>query len=174
MTFNSQTELTSHKSHNHYGKADRDGQFDVCIKCGEQIKNKSMKYHMLTRHGDGPVTCPKCSKIMKNAISLDTHIKVFHDICQCEECGKVCNSKKNLQKHVLAMHTPDHLKPWKCSQCSKGFTEKARLEDHINVHLGVKPFACEQCNQRFSNASNRYAHVRSVHNGVKRTKLSKL
>ena len=43
MTFNSQTELTSHKSHNHYGKADRDGQFDVCIKCGEQIKNKSRK-----------------------------------------------------------------------------------------------------------------------------------
>ena len=85
-----------------------------------------MKYHMLTRHGEGPVSCPKCAKVMKNAISLDTHIKVFHDVCQCEECGKVCNSKKNLQKHVLAMHTPDHLKPWKCSQCSKGFTEKAR------------------------------------------------
>ena len=40
----------------------------------------------------------------------------------------------------------------------------------MNVHLGVKPFSCEKCNQSFSNNSNRLAHIRSVHKGVKRTK----
>lgn len=62
------------------------------------------------------------------------------------------------------------LQPYKCTHCSKGFNESTKLKDHMNVHLGVKPFSCEKCSQSFSNNSNRLAHIRSVHRGLKRTK----
>ena len=83
---------------------------------------------------------------------------------------QVCNSKKALKLHILTIHTPDHLKPWRCSRCTKGFTEKGRLADHMNVHLGIKPHNCEQCGQSFSNDSNKRAHIKSVHMGLKRSK----
>ena len=58
----------------------------------------------------------------------------------------------------------------KCDRCPKGFADKNRLDDHMNVHLGIKPWSCDKCGQTFVNDSNRRAHIKSVHFGLKRSK----
>ncbi|KAF7473849.1 Hypothetical predicted protein [Marmota monax] len=41
-------------------------------------------------------------------------------------------------------------KPYKCSECSKAFSQKRGLEEHKRTHTGEKPFQCDVCDLAFS------------------------
>lgn len=60
--------------------ANKDGSV-TCLACGKSLANKkSAKRHYMTRHLDNqPVWCTICQQAFKNALSLDTHQRVFHD-----------------------------------------------------------------------------------------------
>ena len=70
--------------------------------------------------------------------------------------------------HIFTHHTPDELKPYICSACSKGFGTKKSYDEHMNIHTGLRPHACKMCTAAFSSAGNLYAHIRSLHKGIKR------
>lgn len=54
----------------------------------------------------------------------------------------------------------------KCSfeGCEKSFSCQAKLQDHINVHLGIKPFGCEICQKSFYSKKYLRAHE-EIHQG---------
>ena len=82
------------------------------------------------------------------------------------------------EKHKLEIETqqrssaPDR---WKCKYCGKCFPESKPLKTHLNTHTGARPHKCEHCDKCFADVSNKIAHVKSVHLGIKRgSKTSKI
>lgn len=48
--------------------------------------------------------------------------------------------------------------------CEKSFPCQAKLQDHINVHLGIRPFGCEICQKSFYSKKYLRAHE-EIHQG---------
>ena len=134
-----------------------------------------MKQHMELHHGEKiNQPCPHCGIIFTNETKLSRHINDEHTgnnaITEpCPHCGKTFK-RKAMNRHIMFLHTPDHLKPFVCQICKKGFVHKLAFSDHMNIHLGLRPYNCEFCNATFNNHSNKRMHERTTHHGYKRTK----
>ncbi|XP_027693072.1 zinc finger protein 425-like [Vombatus ursinus] len=54
--------------------------------------------------------------------------------------------------------------PFRCNACSKGFTHKSQLANHIRVHRPKKHFQCTECEKNFAQKSRLLRHQR-LHTG---------
>jgi KRAB domain-containing zinc finger protein len=50
-------------------------------------------------------------------------------------------------------------KPFKCTDCDRGFTVEQSLKIHQRTHTGEKPFKCTDCDRGFTDRSNLTKHV---------------
>jgi DNA-directed RNA polymerase subunit RPC12/RpoP len=103
-----------------------------CKYCSENCKSiGNLRYHILTKHKIGEYKCSECHEIFDTVIKLrnhlqkhqplvqcpfceksfvkfklSTHIKNVHEVDKqsCELCGKVCENKRKLQKHITRSH----------------------------------------------------------------------
>ncbi|XP_009875186.1 PREDICTED: gastrula zinc finger protein XlCGF8.2DB-like, partial [Apaloderma vittatum] len=57
-------------------------------------------------------------------------------------------------------------KPYKCTECGKGFKGHARLLKHLQTHTSEKLFECVECKKSFGRKANLVLHQR-VHVGEK-------
>ena len=164
-----ENKLTCHK--NMCQKRPKDN--TICDICGKTYVH--MKQHMELHHGEKiNQPCPHCGVVFSNETKLSRHINDEHTgnnaITEpCPHCGK-CIKRKAMNRHIMYLHTPDHLKPYVCQICKKGFVYKLAFSDHMNIHLGLRPYNCEFCNATFNNHSNKRMHERTTHHGYKRTK----
>ena len=94
--------------------------------------------------------CEKCYKYFSSKRSLGKHIRVFHlgikkFLCQICEISFLWNYE--LKSHVQKKHPKDGevLEIFYCDQCTKQYTEKNNLNQHIKNkhHENEKNFHCD-------------------------------
>ncbi|OWF49776.1 PR domain zinc finger protein 4-like [Mizuhopecten yessoensis] len=88
-------------------------------------------------------------------------------IKMCYVCGKVFVGRLNLRAHQKLLHADVVKRKWNCNMCEQGFTSSAKLNDHMNIHMGIKPHTCQYCGKRFTDQSNLRQHL-LTHTNVKR------
>ena len=62
----------------------------------------------------------------------------------------------------MAIHNKQ--RPFKCKLCSKSFTQKVVLKEHILMHTGEKRFICNICDKNFQQNNHLKYHMLSAHN----------
>ena len=62
------------------------------------------------------------------------------------------------------------VQPFQCTVCdpSRGFHGLSNCREHQNVHKNSKPWKCEICGLGFDCRANKFAHVKGIHEGIKR------
>lgn len=57
--------------------------------------------------------------------------------------------------------TDDFFKSYQCEYCSKQFTRKENLRNHLdNIHLNIRKYQCAVCDKQFSERANLMVHTR--------------
>ncbi|KAM6091989.1 uncharacterized protein LJ206_005219 [Theristicus caerulescens] len=82
-------------------------------------------------------------------------------------CNKPPHQKRGFKKLTLSAdgqkpHAEE--KPYKCTECGKGFKGSSRLLNHLKTHTREKMFECVECGKSFSRKANLVVHQR-VHTG---------
>lgn len=72
--------------------------------------------------------------------------------------------KLTLIANQQMLHTDE--KPYKCTECGKGFKGTTTLLNHMRVHTGEKTFECLECGKRFKRKAGLVVH-RRIHTGEK-------
>jgi len=139
----------------------------ICEICGTNVAAPLMDIHIKNNHGPDSLKCDRCPKSFRSDKQLKQHIFSVHEEVQCDLCGFV-GKGSTMYTHKLKKHTPNHLRPYQCKLCGKGFVMKHYYEQHLNVHTGAKPFLCPHCGQGFASGGTLRGHIRGVHLGIKR------
>ena len=84
---------------------------------------------------------------------------------QCDLCGKILSSKKNLKKHYK-LHS--NIRNYVCKICNKSYKRSDHLRRHMITH-NPEPnyYECEYCLKRFSLNYHLTAHLQTVHSNNK-------
>lgn len=108
------------------------------------------------------VQCPHCPRRLRNAVTLQNHVRVVHDHSgnyRCGQCGLTFMWRSTLGNHVRLVH--EKQRPYACKECAKAFRWNSHLREHYSVtHRGEKPFKCETCGKTFGRKNNMQKHMR--------------
>lgn len=108
------------------------------------------------------VQCPHCERRLRNAVTLQNHVRVVHDHSGnflCSQCPAAFMWRSTLGNHVRLVH--EKQRPYDCKECHKAFRWRSHLREHIwVVHKNEKPFRCETCGKTFGRKNNMQKHMR--------------
>ena len=171
--FDNQKDVQRHYRHIHLGKPLPQARKNytpkkkICVVC--EIAFFNLGNHVKSVHANSQVPCSECGKVFQNTVFLKAHINKVHNKIPCSICKDMIG-KGRLSFHMHQKHTPESERKHKCEICGKGFCDKSRLKDHINVHTGEKPHKCKFCDKGFASNGTKAGHERSRHMGLKRNK----
>ena len=149
----------------------------ICAICGKIFTGKHAKQNHQNHKKRAHIQtaknhmCDECGKKFKRHDLLRDH-KQIHDKIPCKFCSEK-HTRREMYKHIFNHHTENHLKPFICKVCNKGFGEKQKLQFHANIHTGIPAGNCKYCNKGFAHVSNLRMHEKTVHEGYKRSENSK-
>ncbi len=112
--------------------------------------------------------CPICQKVYETEARCDLHKKSVHSEdkvyhCTHARCDFMCTDKAEFDRHRRS-HTGD--KPYKCSICSKAFSNSQELtHHHSTVHPKIS-YKCSLCSKAFSTSQELTHHHSTVHSKV--------
>ena len=113
--------------------------------------------------------CSQCDKSFKFPSKLKTHFDAVHlklKPHKCADCDLVFAQKDKLVSHVKSAHGDGFV----CPQCSKPYSSKKCLDDHISeIHEGNR-HNCDYCTSSFSQLRTLKAHLAKAHPEIERKK----
>jgi len=138
----------------------------MCATCGEaKTSQHSLQYHIDNYHDNKPVECVTCKEVCRNETFFKRHMLHHHKPAQeCDICGK---SFKSIKLHKQVVHTTEKpYKCDNCDQSFN--TKNNLNKHIMNVHTKTQPYTCRYgCeDKRYNDSNNRRAHERRRH-GVK-------
>lgn len=101
------------------------------------------------------ICCKVCGQDFKNSSESRCHCNDKHEsdakeFC-CDSCPFVSKRKKNVERHILAVHMKSFKFNCPLSECDRQYTTQAALKLHcVRDHDESSPFECEKCKQKFS------------------------
>ncbi|ELU07801.1 hypothetical protein CAPTEDRAFT_74545, partial [Capitella teleta] len=144
----------------------------LCELCDYSCRHKSsLVWHMKNKHAD-KCTCKACGFSFDNAEEMWQHKMEKHlDDLQflCDSCEYRTQSRMELQSHMLCTHGNEvgDMKEYLCFICSKGYSSKRGLNNHLMRHSEEGPpgYDCQVpgCKSRLVSKSALRNHVRRVH-----------
>ena len=78
---------------------------------------------------------------------------------QCQECGRQFSTPGLLRSHMRSHEAPQY----KCSFCGNMFRKRSSLEAHERGHRGEKPFQCSLCTIGFTDKKGLSQHMKGAH-----------
>lgn len=99
--------------------------------------------------------CEKCEKHFESALELRNHTRLIHpkegNDFYCDLCSFVSKRKKNVERHILAVHMKSHKFSCPFNKCNRQYTTQAALKLHtVRDHDESSPYECQKCHQKFS------------------------
>ncbi|GIY02986.1 hypothetical protein CDAR_407621 [Caerostris darwini] len=109
--------------------------------------------------------CTKCSRVFSRKHHLQRHAELHKDIRMMFSCN-ICSSTFTHQ--AFALNDPSILfKTYKCSKCSRVFSQKHHLQRHEELHKDIRiMFPCNMCTCIFTRKDNLQQHEKIIHNIV--------
>ncbi|XP_058814380.1 zinc finger protein 33B-like [Topomyia yanbarensis] len=150
-----------------------------CDQCQRWMSKKNIKEHMATHTNERLYPCTVCKKTFKVKRTahrhIQNHINAQNKQRKCYDCDQVFESESSIPEHYRLEH--QHLTPYNCLICGKGFYQKRDLGDHSHTHsdeerrrmsiqnpvehyqLGnARVYECTLCRRAFSTKRATVAH----------------
>lgn len=111
----------------------------------KEMKRNSIQFNSIASENIGK----GFETILEQAAShqRDQEIKEYF----CDSCSFVSKRKKNVERHILAVHMKSYKFNCPMIECDRQYTTQAALKLHcVRDHDESSPFECEKCKQKFS------------------------
>lgn len=160
LRFPCRSALNNHKAKLHPG----DGRQKKEAPCQAYLDFDNVQTHIVQKKKS--YDCTLCNEQFATKFERDEHKKTHltEKLFVCELCGLQCSSKCSLIFHNLRIHAVD--KSFSCAKCTRRFSCKSDLRNHMVTHKNEKMHACDQCQKRFNHKTGLRAH-KLKHSGEK-------
>jgi hypothetical protein len=165
--FDSQPELTKHKSDHHSAELSV-----LCDYCGKVYKHRyGLRKHIRNFHLPKPEgqdkmwICEQCGKQFKSSLNLRCHMYRHKPTTrvECHVCNKLI--RKQAFRYHMKLHEGFRLR---CKYCSKEFKRKKNLTYHEEKHEGLNiNRTCVLCKRQCASAASLALHMEKHEQGEK-------